>query len=92
MTIDEAIEHCKEIANKKYIEGMLCHANPNDEELDKCIECANQHEQLKEWLEELKILRKANEWIPVEERLPEPFEYVLVWFEYFRYGEYNCLY
>ncbi len=32
------------------------------------------------------------EWIPVEERLPEPFEYVLVWFEYFRYGEYNCLY
>lgn len=32
------------------------------------------------------------EWIPVEERLPEPFTDVLVWFEYFRYGNYNCLY
>ncbi|MGN1343779.1 MAG: hypothetical protein ACI4U3_04315 [Traorella sp.] len=65
MTIDEAIEHCEEIVNKKYAEGMLCHANPNDKELDRCIECANQHEQLKEWLEELKVLRKVNKWIPI---------------------------
>ena len=54
MTIDEAINHAREVANKKYTEGMLCHANPNDEELDGCIECANEHEQLVKWLEELK--------------------------------------
>ncbi len=34
-----------------------------------------------------------SEWISVKDRLPETdFENVLVWFEYYRYGEYNCLY
>lgn len=33
-----------------------------------------------------------SEWISVKDRLPENDEEVLVWYEYFRYGEYNCLY
>ena len=53
MNYQEAIEHARDVAKKKYAEGMLCHANPNDEELDGCIECARDHEQLAEWLEEL---------------------------------------
>ena len=30
-----------------------------------------------------------SEWISVEEKLPEDYEYVLVWYTYFRYGNYN---
>lgn len=30
-------------------------------------------------------------WIDCEDRLPERNEYVLVWYEYFRYGDYNCM-
>lgn len=57
MTIDEAIAHAREVAENKYKEGMLCHANPDDGLLDGCIECAKEHEQLAEWLEELKRYR-----------------------------------
>lgn len=34
----------------------------------------------------------VNRWISVEDALPDSTEDVLVWFEYFRYGEYDCLY
>ena len=36
--------------------------------------------------------RTQGEWIPVEERLPEEMQTVLVWFEYYRYGDYNCMF
>lgn len=35
---------------------------------------------------------KSDGWIPTQERLPENFQKVLVWYEYFRYGSYNCMY
>lgn len=40
------------------------------------------------------IIRKNmnDGWIPVEERLPDDGTNVLVWYEYFRYGSYNCMY
>lgn len=33
---------------------MLCHANPDDGNLDGCIESGRYHEQLATWLEDLK--------------------------------------
>ena len=34
----------------------------------------------------------VQKWIPVTERLPESLVPVLCWYEYFRYGNYNCMY
>ena len=57
MTIDEYIANARKNANEMYTQGMLCHANPNDEKLDGIIDCAREQEQLEEWLEELKMYK-----------------------------------
>ena len=41
---------------------------------------------------ELETMPGTSAWVSVKDRLPENDEEVLVWYEYFRYGEYNCLY
>lgn len=44
-------------------------------------------------LEALEMVEKSlPRWIPCSERMPENYTKVLVYFEYFRYGEYNCMY
>lgn len=35
---------------------------------------------------------RMNEWISAKERLPENGEYVLCWYEYFRYGDFNAMF
>lgn len=53
MTIDEAIVHAREVAeyNRK--------CNENSDCIDiECERCAEEHEQLAEWLEELKAYRQ----------------------------------
>lgn len=61
MTMQEAINHAKEVAEEKYKEGFLCYANSgdveNDKKNDECVKCAKEHEQLAEWLEELQQYR-----------------------------------
>lgn len=61
MNLEEAIKHANDVAKKKYAEAMLCHANPDDDELDGFIDCALNHEQLAKWLEELKELKEYKE-------------------------------
>ena len=50
MTIDEAIAHAREVASRKFDDRV------------HCIKCAEEHEQLAEWLEELKALRLLLDW------------------------------
>ena len=40
----------------------------------------------------VKKLPSEQRWIPCSERLPEEYVDVLVWFEYYRFGEYNRMY
>ena len=58
MTLDEAIVHEKELAEENYMQGMLCHANPDDGKLDDCIERGKYHEQVSEWLEDYKHIKQ----------------------------------
>ena len=56
MTIDEAIEHAREVAeiqrNNDKLNKTLGKSSPYYN--TDCIKCAEEHEQLADWLEELK--------------------------------------
>ena len=69
LSIDEAIAHAREVAEEQRELFRLC-PYPSQEcngadickclknKHDGCIKCAEEHEQLAEWLEELKALRE----------------------------------
>lgn len=62
MTLEEAIKHCEEVAEKNE-ETIAYYTIQGDREwLDECekdcIECAKEHRQLAAWLKELEQLRK----------------------------------
>ena len=84
MNLEETIKCANDMATKKYTEAMLCHANPDDEELDGLIDCALNHEQLAKWLGELKELKEYKEkyrWHDLRKNpddLPEDIKYVWV--------------
>ena len=87
LTIEEAINHAKEVAKEKYNKGFLCHANPDDGKLNQCIECAKEHEQLAEWLEELKAYKESEEEGAVVKSPYKPGDYVYCAEKYIRgYG------
>ena len=57
LSIDEAIAHAREVAEDKRADAdwKFRHGRLN---ADDCISCAEEHEQLAEWLEELKAYRE----------------------------------
>ena len=70
MTIDEAIAHAKEVASRKFDDRV------------HCIKCAEEHKQLAEWLEELKIYREFRDLIVFEARSDAIDEFVKECCEY----------
>ena len=62
MTIDEAIQHCEEVAIREKSAADGCRYwtdGMGEETAKKCEKCAEEHQQLAEWLKELKAHRKA---------------------------------
>lgn len=90
MTIEEAIKHAEEVAEKQEKMAKEWHENQvikcnlfpfadmDYTHENECKECAEEHRQLAELLKELKQLRDKTMWIPISERLPEDFQRVLV--------------
>lgn len=58
LTLEEAIKHEKEVAKTNLAEATYNFPDLK-EYYDNCSECANQHNQLSEWLEELKSFKEA---------------------------------
>lgn len=78
MTLDEAIKKEEELAIQQIEKANALDNIPlfgmskdDIEEIKECYKCSKEHEQLAEWLKELKQLRNQTRWIPVSERLPE---------------------
>ena len=63
LTLNEAIKHAKEVADMNYNDAEKFDSNDSVENYMKanCMKCAEEHEQLVEWLEELKFYKEAEE-------------------------------
>lgn len=76
MTLDEAIKYCEEVAEEKEKAAKEWHENQVRKceiirfaEMDytheyECIECAEEHRQIAEWLKELKQLKERGNNLP----------------------------
>ena len=95
LTLDEAIKHAKEVADMNYNDAEKFDSNDSVENYMKanCMKCAEQHEKLAEWLEELKSYKEAEEQ-GLLVRLSDDLNRVLYqinyrWTECTEYGEEN---
>ena len=62
LTLEEAIVHAKEVAEKNYKGADFESIDSVDNDIKtNCIKCAEEHMQLAEWLEELKSYKEAEE-------------------------------
>ena len=66
---------------------------PSEPQVTVCAENASKEEieDFKQALEHV-LERPYGEWINVNDHLPDDMQKVLIWFEYFRYGDFNCMY
>ena len=58
MSIDEAIAHAREVAERNRKQYKNCPSDRTDIKHQTCEECAEEHEQIAEWLEELKVYQQ----------------------------------
>jgi hypothetical protein len=58
--LDEAIQHCLEVADQKETKAKYCFKTPweSDDTAKDCIKCAEEHRQLAEWLMDYKRLKE----------------------------------
>lgn len=61
MTLDEAIAHAKEVAERNRRQWKNCPADRREIAHQTCEQCAEQHEQLAMWLEDYKRLSTEKE-------------------------------
>lgn len=62
LTLEEAIVHAKEVAEKNYRGADFEPIDYIDDDIKaNCVKCAEEHEQLAEWLEELKSYKNLEE-------------------------------
>ena len=83
--LTEAIVHCREKAEELKDKAFSDFDSWTEEGkvlATNCLECANEHEQLASWLEELKERREADGWISVSKRLPDKEGKCLVFTDY----------
>ena len=64
MSIDEAIAHAREVASEQKRRSGICVQNNSEcDKFSACLKCSEEHEQLAEWLEELKDYRDKNKMV-----------------------------
>lgn len=86
MTESEAIKELQECIDLPF------GSNVSDEAAKLAIQALEKQIPMKPKTNRVDSETNNNELIPCKERLPEELEDVLVYFEYFRYGDYNCMY
>ena len=60
MSIYEAIVHAREVASQQKRRSGICVQNNSEcDKFSACLKCSKEHEQLAEWLEELKSYRAS---------------------------------
>ena len=64
MSIDEAIAHAREVASEQKRRSGICVQNNSEcDKFSACLKCSKEHEQLAEWLEELKDYQDKNKMV-----------------------------
>ena len=73
LSIDEAIAHAREVANTQRGKSGICLQNGLEcEHFSACLKCSKEHEQLAEWLEELKALREEKSDFQIKQIAKKP--------------------